>query len=172
MVKMDRGLVERTANKITNRYGDEKLANMIMAYAEAYHGADIDSYALLEEILCDAYAGIDVFETELKSSEVYGGATQFTEEAVTGAVESYNARNALAKNNAGTDSYSRETTKEEGTSGDGGRIESVERFIDRTSKRGYTSIKVGRSGYAYKEPRLYNTSFSAEYAQKGFRKKE
>lgn len=75
LVKKDPELMRRTRDELIAGRSEAELLELVNAYIDWYGWSDVSIDYVLEEVLADAYAGIDVFE-ELSS---YEGATRFTE---------------------------------------------------------------------------------------------
>lgn len=73
MVKTDSSLQADMVKKINERYGEGKLDTIVRDYVSQYGWTKASSEEILNEILADAYAGIDIYE-DLEMN--YEGATQ------------------------------------------------------------------------------------------------
>lgn len=105
----DPGLISRTLERIVERYGDEDLANMVLAYADAYEGTGMTSDEILAEICADAYAGMNALGFETGT----GDASRYTEEAVTEMVNSHQTQSALSSGEESTrQEYSRDIERD------------------------------------------------------------
>ena len=76
-VQNDPELNEQVRDTILRHYDDAQLQELVDAYVDAYGWGEWDAERVLEEILADAYAGIDVFDY----LSTYEGATRYTAEA-------------------------------------------------------------------------------------------
>ena len=74
-VQQNTKLMEDTASQIVARYGDEELAELVEAYIEKYGFTNVSLDYVLEEILADAYGGIDIFDYLTN----YEGATRYSD---------------------------------------------------------------------------------------------
>jgi hypothetical protein len=85
---------ETTRKKVVETYGEAELDELVNSYIDEYgwDGMDMDYQEIVEEILADAYAGIDVFDY----LSTYEGATRFSE-TVVDAAEQFNAENETNK---------------------------------------------------------------------------
>lgn len=91
--------------KVIQQYGEQELQALVDAYVDLYGWDEIGmtDEDILEEILADAYGGIDIF-----AGHTYEGATRFTE-AVKSAVETEEhsgRKNAAVENDSGGVKYS------------------------------------------------------------------
>lgn len=74
------GLRAETLQSIVESHSRKEVLDLVDAYINAYqYNADADGIVdyVLDEILCDAHAGIDIF-----GSDTYEGATRFTESVI------------------------------------------------------------------------------------------
>lgn len=94
-------------NKIFDHYGEERLRATIQDYVGQYGWTDASEDQILNEILADAYAGIDIYEDLLS----YEGATQYTDIVRSAVAEGSAAGTIAGGNNVGQ--FSRETTSVE-----------------------------------------------------------
>lgn len=74
--------LQQIAENIINSHSAAELQEMVAAYVNAYGWTDMSNEEIIQEILADAYAGIDIF----MGRDVFEGATRFTED-VRGAVK-------------------------------------------------------------------------------------
>lgn len=106
LVKKDPELMRRTRDGILSEHGEEELTDMVNAYIDLYGWTDVSLDYVMEELLADAYAGIDIFE-DLSS---YEGATRFTSSVR----ENVGTKeNAPADDGESTERYSLSKTKAE-----------------------------------------------------------
>lgn len=106
LVKKDPELMRRTRDGILSEHGEEELTDMVNAYIDFYGWTDVSLDYVMEELLADAYAGIDIFEV-LSS---YEGATRFTSSVR----ENVGTKeNAPADDGESTERYSLSKTKAE-----------------------------------------------------------
>ena len=104
-VKRNQQLRENVRRKVVQQYGEQELQALVEAYVNLYGGENLNMSIgeIEEEILADAYGGIDIF-----AGHTYEGATRFTE-TVKGAVaaeEHKGSKNAAVENDSGGVKYS------------------------------------------------------------------
>ncbi len=89
-VMKDPSLLEKVSQNLIRKYGEEDLDELVNSYVDEYGWDNMKmSYQeIVEEILADAYAGIDVFDY----LSTYEGATRYTEDVVD-QVESHTIEN-------------------------------------------------------------------------------
>ncbi|MBR1735657.1 MAG: hypothetical protein IJ736_01405, partial [Firmicutes bacterium] len=68
-------LLEKVRQEVLSKNGDAELQEMVNAYVDEYGFTDVSEEYILEEILADAYAGMDIFEDRY----LFEGATKFTD---------------------------------------------------------------------------------------------
>lgn len=78
LVKRDPKLRERTQYSIVKEHDEAELKALAQAYVDLYGWTNADMNDVFEEIMADAYAGIDVFDGlgNLKSAVEYGDAVR------------------------------------------------------------------------------------------------
>ena len=106
-VKSDSKLQKAMVEKLYEKYGEARVKALVKDYVNAYKFEDASDEDILNEILADAYGGIDIYD-HLAS---YEGATQFTEDVREGVKEAEAEGNGTR---AGPDDFrfSRETDKD------------------------------------------------------------
>ncbi|MEG1562887.1 MAG: hypothetical protein RR365_04050, partial [Bacteroides sp.] len=75
LVKTDKELMRRVRDDILAEHSEEQLTEMVNAYIDLYGWTDVSLDYVLEEVLADAYAGIDIFDYLTD----YAGATHYTD---------------------------------------------------------------------------------------------
>lgn len=58
------GMMAQTIQQVQERYGNEALEAMVDDYLRNLRGLDMDANSCMEEILCDAFAGINAFDAQ------------------------------------------------------------------------------------------------------------
>ena len=113
MIAKDSGLMQSAADAIVSEYSQSELDGLVGYYIEAYDGANLSYTEALEEILCDAYADINIFEGTNLAAELGGyGASKYAGKVRVTAFESNQSsqadsggvrfsRNLSRKNNYG-----------------------------------------------------------------------
>lgn len=135
----DPDLVERTLEKLSEKYGEEKLGYLASLYAAMYFTDEtgsvaVDSEYIFEEILADAYADIDVTE----GLDVMARATELKEETESGVkkAERKADKNAVLEENAGSGGdirFSREN-EEYLNAVKAGDMETAQKMVDEAAK--------------------------------------
>lgn len=64
MIDQNSGMMAQTIQQVQERYGNEALEAMVDDYLRNLRGLDMDANSCMEEILCDAFAGINAFEAQ------------------------------------------------------------------------------------------------------------
>lgn len=75
LVIEDPDLMRRVRDRIVAKHNEAELNDMVNAYIDLYGFTDVSIDYMLEEVLADAYAGIDVFDYLTD----YEGATRYTD---------------------------------------------------------------------------------------------
>lgn len=104
MVAKDSEMQAEMVNKLYEHYGEDRLRATIRDYVGQYGWTNASDEEILNEILADSYAGIDIYENLL----AYEGATQYSENVRQMVREGREA--GTIKGGAGALQFSRETT--------------------------------------------------------------
>ena len=64
LIEQNSGMMAQTIQQVQERYGNEALEAMVDDYLRNLRGLDMDANACMEEILCDAFAGINAFDAQ------------------------------------------------------------------------------------------------------------
>ena len=102
LVKKDADLLDRTRRQVIARYGEAELQELVDSYIDAYAWTELSDEYILEEILADAYAEIDIFDYLTD----YEGATRFSD-TVQESAKSARYTPSGIENNTGQEQFSR-----------------------------------------------------------------
>lgn len=95
MLAKDSGLIQSATEAISENYSASELDSLVQYYIEAYDGANLSYTEALEEILCDAFAGINIFEGTDIAAELGGyGAAKYSGEVRIAGFESNQSNEA------------------------------------------------------------------------------
>ena len=91
LVQASPALPEEVRRKILSTHGAQELRSMVEAYINEYGFSGVDDSYILEEILADAYAGIDILDylPDFEGAPRFAGETQ---EAASGRTASGNSQ--------------------------------------------------------------------------------
>ena len=64
LIDQNGGMMAQTIQQVQERYGNEALEAMVEDYLRNLRGLDMDANSCMEEILCDAFAGINAFDAQ------------------------------------------------------------------------------------------------------------
>lgn len=64
LIDQNSGMMAQTIQQVQERYGNEALEAMVDDYLRNLRGLDMDANSCMEEILCDAFAGINAFDAQ------------------------------------------------------------------------------------------------------------
>lgn len=64
LIDQNSGMMAQTIQRVQERYGNEALEAMVDDYLRNLRGLDMDANSCMEEILCDAFAGINAFDAQ------------------------------------------------------------------------------------------------------------
>ena len=102
LIKKDADLLDRTRRQIIAQYGETELQELVDSYIDSYGWTELSDNYILEEILADAYAEIDVFDYLTD----YEGATRFSD-TVQESAKSVKDTATSIENDTGQEQFSR-----------------------------------------------------------------
>ena len=102
LIKKDADLLDRTRRQIIAQYGEAELQELVDSYIDSYGWTELSDNYILEEILADAYAEIDVFDYLTD----YEGATRFSN-TVQESAKSVQDISSGIENDTGQEQFSR-----------------------------------------------------------------
>lgn len=155
LVKQDSGLVNRVAERITERYGDDSLAEMMLAYADAYNGAGMTADEILEEICADAYAGMNAIGQEIGNS---GDASRFRDIAEAGAEEARGVESESEGESESGGSFSRDINQDRAEE----NVKTAEAYFG-------TTYRISEAGYLLTDGKMLDFSGRHEGGPGGYR---
>lgn len=140
LVKRDKALRERTLEALGEEHGEEELKALAQTYVDLYGWTKADMNDVFEEIMADAYAGIDVFDGlgDLKSAVEYGDTVRREAEqieaayAADGGIKTSRERMSTDDDSGRTQQIDAEST---------GRISQTEEYARGTESAGRTGRK-------------------------------